>query len=168
MDTLEAILTRRSVRHFSRDPLPEKELQILLRAAMQAPSARNLRPWHFVVIQDPALLQEVPKFHPSARFVPEAAAAILICADETVSSGLRWVQDCSAAAQNLLLAAHARGLGACWVGIQPEQVRIEGMRRLCALPETIQPLCLVALGYPAEAPQPVDRFMPERVHHERW
>jgi nitroreductase len=168
MDAIENILTRRSVRHFGPNPVPDEELDILLRAAMHAPSAGNAQPWHFVVITDRKVLDEVPKFHTSAEFIFEVPAAILICADENVARPGRWLLDCSAAAQNMLLAAHARGLGACWIGIQPDPVRIEGVSTLLGLPANIRPLCLVAVGYPTETPPTVDRYLPERIHANRW
>ena len=168
MDAIEAILTRRSVRHFGPNPVPDEEVDILLRAAMQAPSAGNAQPWHFVVVTDRAVLDEVPKFHTSAEFIKEAPLAILVCADENVARPGRWLLDCSAAAENMLLAAHARGLGACWVGIQPDPVRIEGARQLFGLPAEVHPLCLVAVGYPVDALPTVDRYLPERIHVNRW
>ena len=168
MDAIENILTRRSVRHFGPNPVPDEELDILLRAAMQAPSAGNAQPRHFVVITDRKVLDEVPKFHTSAGFIVEAPAAIPICADENVARPGRWLLDCSAAAENMLLAAHARGLGACWIGIQPEPVRIEGVSRLLGLPANVHPLCLIAVGYPTETPPAVNRYLPQRIHTNRW
>ena len=168
MDAIENILTRRSVRHFGPNPVPYEELQLLLRAAMHAPSAGNSQPWHFVVVTDRAVLDEVPKFHTSAEFIVEVPVAILICADENVARPGRWLLDCSAAAENMLLAAHARGLGACWIGIQPDPLRIEGAMRLFGLPATVLPLCLIAVGYPTESPPAVDRFLPERIHTNKW
>ena len=168
MDAIENILTRRSVRHFGPDPVPEEELQVLLKAAMQAPSAGNTQPWHFVVVTERALLDKVPEFHSSAEFIIEAPLAILICADENLARPGRWLLDCSAAAENMLLAAHARGLGACWIGLHPEPLRIEGAARLFNLPVNVHPLCLIAVGYPVERPPNLDRFRPERVHLNHW
>jgi nitroreductase len=168
MDAIENILTRRSVRHFGSTPVPDEEMDILLRAAMHAPSAGNAQPWHFVVVTDRAILNAVPKFHTSAEFIIEVPAAILVCADENVARPGRWLLDCSAAAQNILLAAHARGLGACWIGIQPDPVRIEGAMRLFNLPANVHPLCLIAVGYPTDTPPNVDRYLPERIHVNRW
>ncbi len=168
MDAIENILTRRSVRHFAPNPVPDEEVDTLLRAAMHAPSAGNTQPWHFVAITDRATLDEVPKFHTSAEFIREAPLAILICADENVARPGRWLLDCSAAAENMLLAAHARGLGACWIGIHPDPVRIEGAARLLGLPAEVHPLCLIAVGYPMDTPPSVDRFLPSRIHLNKW
>ena len=168
MDTIEAILTRRSVRRFSSQAVPEEEIQVLLKAAMYAPSGGNAQPWHFVVINERAVLDEVPKFHDSSSFILEAPLAILICADEELAKPGRWLLDCSAAAENMLLAAHARGLGACWIGIQPVAERIEGITRLMELPPKVYPVCLIAIGYPTETRHQPERFRPERIHHNRW
>jgi nitroreductase len=169
MDLMEALLTRRSVRHFETKPVPPELVQTLLRAAMQAPSAANAQPWHFVVISDRETLEKVTEFHPAAESLHKAPMAILVCGDGRLEKRPdRWMQDCSAATQNLLLAALSCGLGAVWLGIHPEDIRIENMRKLCNLPAEVHPLSLVAIGYPARALPPVDRFRPDRVHYEKW
>jgi nitroreductase len=169
METIQAILTRRSIRRFTPEPVSEADLEALLRAAMSAPSAGNERPWHLVVLDDRALLEAVPRFHPYSQMLREAPLAILVCGDRRLEKhpGF-WIQDCSAATQNLLLAAHARGLGAVWLGVHPRPEREAGMRELLQLPEPIVPLALVAVGHPAEQPPPEDRFARERVHRNRW
>jgi nitroreductase len=114
METLQAIYTRRSVRDFKTDPVSEDDLHDLLRAGMQAPSARNEQPWHFIVIDDPALLHAIPEFHPASKMLLEAPLAILVCSDRKLESKrASWLQDCSAATQNILLAAHAKGWALC-------------------------------------------------------
>lgn len=169
METLEAIFTRRSVRDFKSDPIPEEEVNDLLRAGMQAPSARNEQPWHFIVIDDPDLLHAIPEFHPASKMLLEAPLAILVCSDRKLETKrASWLQDCSAATQNILLAAHAMGLGAVWLGIFPDSERVFGMQSLLAMPKDIRPVALVAVGYPASIPEPVDRFKSERVHHNQW
>jgi nitroreductase len=169
MELMEALLTRRSVRHFEQKPVPPELVQILLKAAMQAPSAANAQPWHFVVIADRLALEKVTEFHPAAESLHKAPMAILICGhDKLEKRPDRWMQDCSAATQNMLLAAHANDLGAVWLGIHPEEIRIDGMRKLCNLPIEVHPLSLIAIGYPARMLPPVDRFRPERIHYEKW
>ncbi len=169
MDTLEAIFTRRSVRDFKTDPIPEKDLHDLLRAGMQAPSARNEQPWHFIVIDDPDLLHAIPEFHRASQMLMEAPLAILVCSDRKLESKrASWLQDCSAATQNILLAAHAKGLGAVWLGIFPDSERVFGMQSLLEMPKDIRPVSLVAVGYPASTPEPADRFKAERVHRNQW
>ena len=169
METLKAIFTRRSVRDFKRDPISEADLQDLLRAGMQAPSARNEQPWHFIVIDDRELLNAINEFHPSAKMLLDAPLAILVCSDRKLESKrASWLQDCSAATQNILLAAHAKEMGAVWLGIFPDSERVFGMQSLLEMPKDIRPVALVAIGYPASAPEPVDRFNPERVHRNKW
>jgi nitroreductase len=159
MDAIEAIKTRRSIRHFTQEPVPESLIRELLEAAMFAPSAGNQQPWHFVVIDDEKLLQQIPTVHPYAAMVREARAAIAVCGNlqREKHQGF-WVQDCSAACQNLLLAAHALGLGAVWLGVYPREERVKGLRTLLQLPEEIIPLALIPVGFPREEKGTVDRF----------
>ena len=124
MDTLLAIRTRRSIRAYQDKPVPEELTQKLLAAAMQAPSARNQQPWQFIVIDDRALLAKIPGVMPNAAMAAEAPLAILVCAELALekSQGY-WVLDCAAAVENMLLAAHALGLGAVWCGVYPREPR---------------------------------------------
>jgi nitroreductase len=169
MDALDAIFGRRSIRHYAPRPVPEEVLNTLLAAAMNAPSAGNEQPWQFVVITDRSLMDGIASYHPYAKMLPEAALAVMVCADlRRQRHEGSWVLDCAAATQNLLLAAHASGLGAVWVGIYPRPDREAKLRELCALPEYIVPVSLVPLGYPGEKLPPVRRFDPARVRHNRW
>jgi nitroreductase len=169
MDVLQAIHTRRSIRKFADHPVPEDLVRKLLAAAMQAPSARNQQPWQFVVIDDRATLAKIPSFMPNAAMVAHAPLAIVVCGDLRLekSEGY-WVVDCSAAVENMLLAAHALGLGAVWCGVYPRQPRMEGLRRLLGLPEQTMAHSLVVLGYRGEEVLPEDRYRPERIHRNRW
>jgi nitroreductase len=169
MDAMEAILSRRSVRSYTSAPIPETLLSQLLRAAMNAPSAGNEQPWHFVVIRDRAILEAIPGFHPYASMLRGAAAAILVCGDLQLEKfkGF-WVQDCSAATENILIAARALGLGAVWLGLHPLEERVTQMRKLLGIPDHVVPLSLVSLGYPKDEPRPADRYQVARVHYDRW
>ena len=169
MDTLEAIFSRRSVRKFKGDVIPEGDIYDLHKAGMQAPSAKNEQPWHFIVIDDLNILHAIPEFHPFAAMLMEAPLAILVCSDRGLERKKQsWVLDCSAATQNILLAAHAKGLGSVWVGIYPDEERVDGITDLLKLPDHIHPVTLVALGYPASSPEPKDRFKKDRVHYNGW
>lgn len=169
MKTLEAIFTRRSVRDFRSDPIDEGDLKDLLKAGMQAPSAKNEQPWHFIVIDDPNLLHAIPRFHPHAEMLHEAPLAILVCSDRKLEKKrASWLQDCSAATQNILLAAHAKGLGAVWLGIFPDADRVKGMQALLSMAEDIRPVALVAIGRPRSIPAPEDRYKEDRVHRNKW
>jgi nitroreductase len=169
MDLLEAIYTRRSIRQFTDQPIPEEQLEEILKTAMQAPSARNFQPWHFVVIDDRDLLKEVPKFHPYASMLETAPLTIAVCGDFTLEKSIEYIAlDCAAATQNMLLAVHGLGLGAVWLGIYPREKRIEGLKKLLHLPQQIIPISLVALGHPAEHHPSVSRYQPSRIHRNSW
>ncbi len=169
MDALTAIRTRRSIRRYTAAPVTEAVVTECLKAAMSAPSAGNQQPWQFIVIRDRALRDAIPTFHPYADMVPHAALAILVCGDlDRERYAGYWVQDCAAATQNLLLAAHAQGLGAVWVGVYPKQERVTRFQALLSLPGRVIPFALVPLGMPGERLGPADRFDPARVHWDRW
>ncbi len=169
MDALVNLMTRRSIRRFTAEPVAPEAVETLLRAAMAAPSAGNAQPWHFVTITDRAVLAQLPDIQPHTRMMLAAPLAIAVCADVTLEKheGF-WVADCSAATQNILLAAHALGLGAVWCGLHPRTLWSEGVARLLGLPHHVVPLSIVAVGHPLEAKEPADRFRRERVHDERW
>lgn len=168
MDAMQAILTRRSIRRYTDAEVSSETVTELLKAAMSAPTAAN-EPWDFVVIRDRSTFDGIRKFHPHAEMLKQARVGILVCADptrETLKG--RWPLDCAAATENMLIAANALGLGACWVGIYPVEERISGVRELLAIPDHVVPLSMVSLGYPAETKRRPDRFRPERIHHDRW
>lgn len=169
MDILHAIHSRRSVRQYTGEPVTEEEVRILLDAAMIAPSAGNAQPWHFLVVDDPALLAKIPDIHAYAGMAPKAAVSVLVCGDLDAEKypGF-WVQDCSAAMQNLLLAATGIGLGGVWTGIYPLEERVESFRRLFALPERVVPLGLAVIGRPAVEQGHKSRFNADKVHHNVW
>lgn len=169
METLEAIFTRRSIRKFSDRQIQESDINRLLKAGMYAPSANNSQPWHFVVINERELLDRIPTFHPWSKMCFQAPLAIVVCA--YVPAGKKfdlWVQDCSAATQNILLAAHAIGLGGVWLGVYPREERIAGVRDLLGLPEEVHPVSIVVLGYPNEQPETPERFDLAKVHFNQW
>ena len=169
MDTIKAIMTRRSIRRFKERSVEEKKIEVLLRAAMQAPSGHNYQPWHFIVITERGILSVIPEFHEYAKMLHQAPAAIMVCGDMRIEGSIEYINtDCSAATENLLLAAHDLGLGAVWLGIYPRERRVQEIRRLLEIPRHIIPISLVALGYAAEEKEPEDRFRPERVHRNRW
>lgn len=169
MEAMEAILSRRSVRKYLSREVPEETIIQILRAAMAAPSAGNQQPWHFVVVREKGLLEALAGVSPYTGMTREAPVAIVVCGDLSLEQRKGfWVQDCSAATQNLLLAAHALGIGAVWCGLFPREERVAATRALLGLPEHIVPLALVPIGYPAEEPAPADRFDSGRVHFDRW
>lgn len=169
MGVLEAIKTRRSVRAYTGEPVDDAVLHEILACGMQAPSACNEQPWQFVVVRDKGLLAKVGEINPYATFATDAAFAILVCGDLRLDKcGGYWVQDCSNAAMNMLLAAHSLGLGAVWTGIYPLEERVNGFRKLFGAPGEVTPMALLIMGRPADRPRPEDRFKAERVHTDRW
>lgn len=169
MDAMTALYSRRSIRLYTAKPVPGNVVREILIAAMCAPSAGNERPWHFMVLNDRAILDEIPKFHPYAAMIKQAHTAILVCGDVTLETYKGyWVLDCAAATQNILIAAHAKGLGAVWCGVYPTEDRVLNVKKLLNLPEQIMPFSLIPLGFPAEEKQAGERFDGSRVHENQW
>jgi nitroreductase len=169
METIEAIKSRRSIRKYKAEQVPEEKISDILACAMQAPSAGNEQPWHFLVIKDKKTLAKIPQINPYAAMAKDAPLAILVLGDTTLEkfNGF-WVQDCSAAVQNILLAAHGLGLGAVWTAIYGLDDRVKGFKDLFSLPDNILPLALIPIGFPENDIAPVDRFNEERVHLDKW
>ena len=166
---IDAILKRRSIRKYSGKSVNKSDINILLTAAMYAPSARNEQPWHFIVIDNHDLLDQISKVHPYASMLPGASVAILVCGDENLElSKAYWPVDCSAATQNILLAAQALELGAVWLGVYPRQERQSSIRKIFNLPSHIHPFSLISIGYPAEAKGIPDRFKEDRIRWNEW
>ena len=163
---LDAIRTRRSIRKYTGEPIAQPVRQALLEAAFCAPSAMNRRPFHFVSITDRALMQQLSDLHPYAKMLPQADWAILVCGDESVS-GPFYMDDCAAATQNILLAAHSLGVGAVWCGVDHTE-RQQSFGELLGLPEHIKAYSLVVLGMPAETRPAPDRVEPEKIHENCW
>jgi nitroreductase len=170
METMKAIFTRRSIREYKTQPIPNELVQNLLEAAMQAPSAGNQQPWHFILVTDRNILDNVADALPFGKMLKTAPLGVVVCGDLDLEKyhGF-WVQDCSNATMNLLLAAHDNGLGAVWVAIYPVDDRVAGVKQILGLPEHVIPLCVVPLGYPASILQkPERRYKEARMHHNRW
>ncbi|MCM1520732.1 MAG: nitroreductase family protein [Lachnoclostridium sp.] len=169
---LENIMTRTSVRDYTDQPVEEAKIETMLRAAMAAPTAGNKQPWRFVVIDDKTTLSRISEMFPSMKMAAKAPLAIVVCGDTTATfkgEGVDyWIQDGSAATENLLLAAHEQGLGAVWCGIYPISERVATLTELLQLPDSILPLNVIPIGYPAESPQPKDKWKPENIHHNIW
>jgi nitroreductase len=170
-DFLDIISGRTSVRTFTPQAVAPEQVERLLRAAMAAPSSKNGQPWHFVVIAQAAARQALAAQLPYAKMLCDALLSVVVCGDTEVHTGeaaISWVMDCSAATENLLLAATAIGLGAVWTGVYPYEDRITAVRKTLALPENIIPLNVIAVGHPAKLPATKDKWKPERIHYEQW
>ena len=166
-ELIDTIFARRSIRKYTAQPVSEQDMQTLLEAGMAAPSASNRKPWQFIVVKERATLDALAESHPHGKMLFDAPLSISVCGDLTEMERY-WVQDCSAATENLLLAATALGLGAVWLGVYPRDDRVEAVRRILHLPDHIMPLNLIAVGHPAEEKQPRTQYDETRVHDESW
>ncbi|MDE7153940.1 MAG: nitroreductase family protein [Muribaculaceae bacterium] len=168
---IENIMTRTSVRRFTSQPIAADTLETIVKAGMAAPTAMNIQPWSFVVVTERAVLDSLESVHPYSNLAT-ATAAIIVCGDmqKYNDDTLRqyWVQDCSAATENILLAAHGLGLGAVWCGVYPSAERVSGVRHVLELPGNIVPLNLIAMGYPDGEFAPKDKWNPEVIHYQKW
>ena len=171
-DAIETIMTRTSIRSFSDRAVSADTIEMLLRAGMAAPTAVNKQPWHFVVITDRAVMDSLGGNGRQSQMWKESPLAIAVCGNmEKALEGPAqafWVQDCSAATENILLAAHALGLGAVWTGCYPMEERMANVSQVLKLPENIVPLCVIVMGYPNESPEPKDKWKPENVSYNAF
>ena len=169
---LNAIQTRASIRKFTGEKISTEQINTLLRCAMSAPSAMNKQPWAFVVVTDDALLRKMGAAFPFCRCDNGAACAFVMCGDlhkalPGEGQGF-WINDVSAATENLLLAAHAMGLGAVWTGVYPSSERTLEVQAMLGLPEHIIPMCIVPVGVPDEKTAVKQKFKEENIHYNRW
>lgn len=166
------IMTRVSVRQFTGEKISSEQIDTLLRAAMAAPSAINKQPWAFIVVTDEAIIERLGEELPFSRCSNHPACAIIPCGDlsKAIEGAGRdfWINDVSAATENLLLAAHAMGLGAVWTGLHPNMERAAMVQQMLGMPEHIVPLCIVPVGVPAEQPEVKDKYNAEIIHYNRW
>lgn len=166
---LDNIATRTSVRDYEARPVEKEKIEKMLRAAMAAPTAMNKQPWHFVVVDQRNVLDALAGANPYAKMLKKAPIAIVVCGntDKMIEGGGRdfWIQDASAATENLLLAAHAMGLGAVWTGAYPSEERCISISKVLSLSDNLIPLNMIVVGYPAEQPQPKQKFKEENISY---
>jgi nitroreductase len=163
---LDVIKARRSIRSYTSDPIVDEQIQTLLEAAMAAPSASNRQPWEFIVVRDAQSRQALSQVHPWAKMAAGAPVVVVVCGRPDVSR--HWVEDCSAATENLLLAVTALGLGAVWVGVYPSAERQAEMRGILGIPDSVHVLCMVPLGHPTETRPPHTKYDPSKVHYDSF
>ncbi|SOB58510.1 putative NADH dehydrogenase/NAD(P)H nitroreductase [Pseudodesulfovibrio profundus] len=169
MELMQAIHTRRSIRKYTDEPVPDEMIKEILDAAMMAPSAGNAQPWQFVVVTERERLDAMADLHPYLKMVTKAQVGIIVCGDLSKEKFAGyWVQDCSAAMQNLLLAAHGKGLGAVWTGITPMEDRMSAFKTMFNMPEHIIPLGFVPMGWPAQEVKSTSRFDESRIHYNTF
>jgi nitroreductase len=164
---LEPIFARRSIRHYTAEPVTAEEIQTLLEAGMAAPSASNRRPWHMVTVTERETLVALARAHPHGKMTAQAAVAIAVCGDPSISPRY-WVQDCAAATENILVAATALGLGSVWLGCHPNEDRERAIRRVLGIPEEIGILSLISIGRSAEQKPARTQYDAARDHRDRW
>jgi len=170
-DAIEVIHARTSVREYADKPVPADMLTTLVKAGMAAPTAGNRQPWYFVVVTDRAMLDKLGE-HPHGGMLKTAGAAIAVIGapEEGLrgASGEMWVQDCSAATENILVAVEALGLGAVWLGVYPVPERMAAVSEALGIPEGYTPLSLISIGWPQNKPAPKDKYKPEKIYHDKW
>ena len=179
---LDVIMTRTSIRSFTGDAVPQEQLETILKAGMAAPTAMNSQPWKFVVVTDKEKIAQVFGGGWRPEMFTTAGAVIVVCgettsmrkpfgqpdAPEEEMPNMFWYEDCSAAAENILLAAHALGLGAVWTAGYPAEERIVPIQEALGIPEKVKALCIIPVGVPAENPEPKDKWKPENIHWNQW
>ena len=169
MNTFETILTRRSIRQFDPTrPITDEQIHKMLEAAMHAPSAQNSRPWEFVVVTDPEGIRKVGEFEGGQKSYETAQAVIIVLGVKEKECPGNLINDCSAAAQNIVLEAWEMGIGSCWCGIYPVESRTNGAVEFLGLPEGVVPFCAIPLGYPAENPAAKGFYNESLVHYNKW
>lgn len=171
-DFLSVIHSRKSVRQYTGQRVSKEDLLTLVKAGMAAPSARDRRPWQFIVVTDEDTLARLAEGLPYTKMILRSKSCIIVCGD--MDKALKgeeeqfWVQDCSAATENILLAAEAMGLGAVWSGMYPLKERMAHVRKVLGMPESVIPLNVIAVGYPTGEEKPKDKFDGQRVHWGKW
>ncbi len=171
---IDCIMTRASVRSYTGEQIPDSTVNKILRAGMAAPTAANQQPWHFVVINEQSLKDSITAAFEYAKMVEHCSFAVVVCGDMDrlftgdVPAGGFWVEDCSAASENMLLAAHALGIGAVWCGVYPVEERLERLRSILNLPSNLTPLNVIAFGYPAQPVAPKEKWDAAKVHYNAF
>lgn len=173
LTALEVIHQRKSVRKYiDNKPVPDSLLDIIVRAGMAAPSARNIQPWEFIVITDREVLDSLSLQLPYGKMLTTAPAAIVVCGNtgiyDSEAASKYWEQDCTAATENVLLAIEALGLGGVWIGTYPDSERSLWVSSVLELPSDVLPLSVISLGYPTGIEKPKDKYKPEKIHYNRY
>jgi len=166
---MKCIYTRRSIRKYKDIEVEDHLMHEIIKAGMNAPSAGDEQPWHFILINDREMLAKIKKVHPYSRMLLQVKNAVLICGDPSLEKHKGfWIQDCAAAVQNMLLMIDYKGLGSVWLGIYPLKDRIDGVRKIFNIPEEIIPFAVLPVGYPDETKPENNKYDELRVHRNKW
>jgi nitroreductase len=166
---MNSIFTRRSIRRFTDKKISDDSLRLILTAAMCSPSACNSQPWEYIIVKDRSNLDGIMKSHPYTGMLKSADMAIIVCGGPKEGmSRPYWPLDCAASTQNILLEAQDLGIGSCWCGVYPYEERMDPIRKLFGIPEGMYPFSIIALGYPDEEKPANQRYLPEKIHLEKW
>jgi len=169
MNTLDCIFSRRSIRKYINKPIEKEKIDLLLYAGFCSPTANNYQEWNFLAINDTTVLNDLSLILEHGKMLNKATLAILVCADNNLQNNEGYQAiDCAASTQNILLTAHELGLGAVWLGIFPRKERILNIKKYFNLPQNINPITLIAIGYPDEAKEISNRFDKNKVHFNKW
>ncbi len=164
---IDTIFSRRSIRKYTEETVSNEDIKTILKAAMAAPSGHNSKPWHFVLVTERETLNQLAKAHRYAKMLSEAPLCISVCGDPSVSEEF-WVQDCSAATENILLAVTALNLGAVWCGVHPSQELVGSISKILGIDAPFVPLNLIAIGHPAEEKEARTQYDENKIHREKW
>lgn len=167
---MNSIFNRRSIRAYKEKSVEDEKIEKLLRAAMQAPSAGNQQPWEFIVIREKDNLKKLSEMSPYSKCIEKAPLAIVLIADESkMRFPENWQQDMGASAENILIEAAELELGAVWLGAAPAEDRMNYIKEMFNLKESLKPYCVISIGYPdLQENKFVDRFDGKRIHYEKY
>lgn len=169
METFDVLINRRSIRKYKKLQIENKKIDLILKAAMYAPSAMNLQPWHFLVFDNNEIFEHLISAIPHAEMIRQASHSILVCGDKAIEKNESWlIQNCSASIQNILLAAYDLGVGSCWIAIHGLDEVVKSVQLKFNLPENILPIALISLGYPDEIISTNERFDKNKIHINKW
>ncbi len=163
---LDVMKKRRSIRAYTDREVTDEQVRYILEAAMAAPSGNNRQPWEFVVIRERGLKKDLARTHSWSYMAEDASVVFAVCGNEGASR--HWIEDTSAATQNMLLTVTALGLGAVWVGVYPDSARETYVRQVLGIPDHLRVLCLVPVGYPAESKPPRTQYDERKIHYDKY
>ncbi|MDR0676469.1 MAG: nitroreductase family protein [Elusimicrobiota bacterium] len=165
-ETLTTIMNRKSVRSYERGKIDKKDIDTILQAGFAAPSARDTRPWEFVVIDNYKKMDALAEKLPYAKMLKEASIAIIVCGKADPNNF--WITDCSAATENILLAVEDLGLGGVWTAVYPDNNKIDAVRKELNIPNEYIPLNVIPIGKPKGEFSAKNKYDKNKIHINKW